>query len=611
MNVLRINVGRKKYYEEKSKEFGPISYSLNYHLNKQTYKLPVMSSMNSVCISTGPFMGLNIPGTHRLIISARSPQIHTFFMSTLGGGSIELSKTGFNTIVIEGKARDKTIVLIKNVKGKLTVFFDKINKIPLNTIKFQQKLIKKYSKTFKGLKYRALVVGAASIKTNMGAVHSVKIRDNKIDYGSEGWAGRGGMGSLLLQAHNVAAVIFGGDYEFKSEINAEKVFNKVFKKNMVKVIYEATDKYRFVDKLGTGGTYGVNFFYQKDKTLWFNWQNMMMDRKVREELYDKYIRHHYLKGFNEEVIKNKSFKTCGEACSAVCKKVWNNRSNDYEPCIACGPLCGIFDRRDMEVFAGAVDDLGFDAIEVGNLTAYVFENVAKGVFKKEAFLMRYKPVMNPDATFKDSKRNARIAAKFVKDLALGKIPVLEKGIRAASKRLKQRSSAVYMSYGRNGVISPNMYFVPGFLVPLPVQGKFHTNYSSGFITPRELGRTSAERAVKELYSEEGGVCRFHRAWSEKLVPILASMMGFKELFARAKRLVKGIIKYNKLAGAEPVYYETKRSKELLYYHITSYLEDNPYDENALGWKKMFEKDFEKTSKKYWSELVKGVEEVIR
>ena len=62
-------------------------------------------------------------------------------------------------------------------------------------------------------------------------------------------------------------------------------------------------------------------------------------------MHEKLILDHYLKQFNEETIQTKQQHTCGEPCTAVCKKMRDEFKKDYEPYQTMGPLCGIFDQR--------------------------------------------------------------------------------------------------------------------------------------------------------------------------------------------------------------------------------------------------------------------------
>ena len=53
--------------------------------------------------------------------------------------------------------------------------------------------------------------------------------------------------------------------------------------------------------------------------------------------------------------------------------------------------------------------------------------------------------------------------------------------------------------------------------PMPMMGKYFTYYGVDFLPPRELGRRSVQRMVYEFFSENSGVCRFHRKWVEAIV----------------------------------------------------------------------------------------------
>ena len=69
---------------------------------------------------------------------------------------------------------------------------------------------------------------------------------------------------------------------------------------------------------------------------------------------------------------------------------------------------------------------------------------------------------------------------------------------------------------------PNQYWVPGMLSPMPMMGKYFVYYGVDFLPPRELGRKCVERMVYELFSENSGVCRFHRKWAEAIVDEIIS-----------------------------------------------------------------------------------------
>jgi glyceraldehyde-3-phosphate dehydrogenase (ferredoxin) len=97
------------------------------------------------------------------------------------------------------------------------------------------------------------------------------------------------------------------------------------------------------------------------------------------------------------------------------------------------------------------------------------------------------------------------------------------GIRTAAHLLDTQYGihtndyAVYTSHGSSGCMIPNQYWVPGMFAPMPIMGKYFVYYGVDYVPPRELGRKCVERMVYELFSENTGVCRFHRKWVEAIV----------------------------------------------------------------------------------------------
>ena len=135
---------------------------------------------------------------------------------------------------------------------------------------------------------------------------------------------------------------------------------------------ESTSKYRYDEKVGTGGTFGVNYATMGGRILAFNYRTIYWTEEERG-LHQKLIVDHYLKQFNEETIVTKQQATCGEPCVAVCKKMNGIYKKDYEPYQTLGPLCGIFDQRAAEKLNHHCDAMGFDAISGGGVLAWLMD----------------------------------------------------------------------------------------------------------------------------------------------------------------------------------------------------------------------------------------------
>ena len=63
---------------------------------------------------------------------------------------------------------------------------------------------------------------------------------------------------------------------------------------------------------------------------------------------------------------------------------------------------------------------------------------------------------------------------------------------------------------------PNQYWNPGMMSGMPMMGKYYVYYGVDFVPPFQLGRKNVERMTYELFSDNTGICRFHRKWSETI-----------------------------------------------------------------------------------------------
>lgn len=608
MKVLTINVSNKECFVSDNEYFSILDYSIDEHLKDKTYESEVFSENNSLIISAGPFTGLGIPGAHRVIISGRSPLTQGFFFSTIGGLGEELYRTSVDSVKIIGKAIKPSVILIKYEKNKLLIEIKEVNELfkiykKNGVFSFQDWLIKKYSSFFKELRYRSIVAGPAGFNTNMGGLSSVRVINDELDYGSEGFAGRGGYGSVMAQAHNVAGIMFGGNFQKEQREDVKNIITSTFNNpNILSIVADKTEKYR------GKGTLLSNYESSENDTLMFNWNSMYWSKEDRVKYYDKLIK----KVFIKEYLKNKIVsKTCGETCPAVCKKSQKLHVKDYEPYSSCGPNLGIFTQEDAEKVVNAVDAMGFDAISFGNLLSCVFEELSNNVLEPDDFKINKKPVFNfKNFKEEDSSHNASIAVELIRLAGFGELQILKKGIRFFSEQ-KNIDSGVYFSFGSHGEISPNEYLRPGFIAPLPLLGKFTTFYDKGFFEPFEIGSKSAERLIKEFYNETLGFCRFHRGWAEKILPLMVNELVNKKIDfdKQIKETINKISKYNILSDSMPVKWVGK-AKNMVYQHLKINMDEFGESETSIKWVKLFNNDYDKALNDYWNDLVDGISSVL-
>jgi len=467
---------------------------------------------------------------------------------------------------------------------------------------------------------RVLATGPASMFTDFGGIASAPIRKGEISF-VDTWAGRGGFGSKLLQEHGIIGIIYGGthiDDDFRDRKVADQWFQDKYNQKLAAKDLEATTKYRFDPKFDTGGTFGVNYASLDERIIAFNYRSIYMSKQERLDIHQKFIVEHYLKQFNEETIRTKQQKTCGEPCVAVCKKMHGKFKKDYEPYQTMGPLCGIFDQRAAELLNHHADTLGFDAISVGGILSWIMECLSEGLIKPEEVGVDAIPVFRPEGfrIVEDSLHNARIGIKLI-DNMLGEAPLIDLslGVRkyarqfVKSGRTDVMDKLVYNAFARRGWIVPNQYWSPGVLSPMAIMGKYYMNYGKEFISPRQLGRENAHRMFMELMLDNLGICRFHRAWAEDIMPqIMGELFGLEKEFLNSLNMIASRINSRNAS----VFWESTRSIDFVEQFLRKkHVEDGVNDPELLEWIARFEADKKQAALDFWYEMHKGSHEMLR
>jgi glyceraldehyde-3-phosphate dehydrogenase (ferredoxin) len=381
---------------------------------------------------------------------------------------------------------------------------------------------------------------------------------------------------------------------------------------------EATLKYRFDPKFGTGGTFGANFATLGGRMLAFNYRSIYMSEAERLELHERFIVNHYLKQFNSETIETKSQRTCGEPCSAACKKMRGEYKKDYEPYQTLGPLCGIFDQRAVELLNHPADALGFDAISAGGVLAWLMECLAEGHLSPADLGVSERPVFQLEgfSVESDSMHNARLGVALL-DAIIAHRGVLDlsEGARKLARHLaRERGTRVldpflYTAFARKGWMVPNQYWTPGVLSPMAIMGKYYMHYEADFLSPRELGRRSAQRLRAEMILDDLGMCRFRRKWAEEMLPeVMDSLWGMRERFlAHIDRTASRINSRN-----ASVYWESRRNIDFVHRFLERRREvDGDPSPELLSWLERFRRDPGEAALGFWFETLKGIHESLR
>jgi glyceraldehyde-3-phosphate dehydrogenase (ferredoxin) len=629
---LTIHLNNGNWYIrpiEGEKVLGPIDYGW------QRYN----SYPDSFTFGEGLLAGSSIPGTRRLVFTSWSPQWEGFYVSSIGGAAFTFHGVGVNYVALRGSAQTPSVLILNHKQGEIQVRLEPINVDPLwsgyanpegkRLIGFyalQQALFDRYSNEYAPNKLRIFCVGPASRYTIEGAIGSSPVRKGMLSPVVD-WAGRGGLGSRLLQFHNIVGCVFGGEWEdpdLRDSAEIDTYFMEHFGHKTIQTDIALTEKYRYFPEFETGGTFGVNMREMNEHILSFNYSSIYASSEDRLKQHSNFILDHYLKQFNEETIKTKSFQHCGEPCPVVCKKMRDDYKKDYEPYHALGPQIGVFDQHAAEKINDYVDAMGFDAIQCGGTLAWIMELIADGLIPPEDFgfppaeklKFKFVSTTNEFDVVNDSIMNADYAVEIVYALLFdARCEVFRRGIRVAAHDLDRRygiasrDRAVYIAHGEEGCMVPNQYWVPGMFSPMPIMGKYYVYYGGEFLAPAVLGKKNVERMTYELFSDNSGICRFHRKWAESITDeILSSHYGLNlDYKAHQFNLAREI---NDREGVKGVPWESERVIDLIHLFLKFWKREGLKNPELDSWLERFQQDKPAAGLAFWRDIARGIAETF-
>jgi glyceraldehyde-3-phosphate dehydrogenase (ferredoxin) len=574
---------------------------------------------------TGPIAGSFVPGSNRLVVTGWSPCWDTFYPSTIGGAGLPWDGLGVNYMVVSGRAPSPSVLCVKNLAGTIMVSVEPIDaeaawrgeprdEGEIGLYALMHRVHKAHSDECQAA--RVLCVGPAAARTRSGAIGSAPIKKGVIT-NIDTWAGRGGLGSRLFQHHNLVAIVYGGDYEDVDLTDRKAVdaaFDARFGKPLKLVDFEKTVKYRFDPKFKTGGTFGSNYHSLRERALSFNYTSVNFADEQRVRIHERLIAGHYLKQFDEEIVAKQKNFNCGEPCGAVCKKVDGKFKKDYEPYQAMGPLAGVFDQRAAERLTRFADAQGFDAIQIGGEVSWVMECLVRGWLGESETGIAERPDWEPDTLdpVAGSAHNAAIAERIIRWIVDDpRAAPMRSGLRVGSRAVggQAAEAAVYNANGPDhGCMVPNQYWVPGMFAPVPVMGRYYLNYQYEWLPPRELGRSCADRMVKEMMLDNYGMCRFHRGWAEELLPELVNQ--FHGITVDANQHHRSLaLEMNATNAAQP--WQTERVIDMIHTYLLKYREDGPPEAGLDIWIDRFNQDKRSAALAYWQEMRVGFDEGLQ
>jgi len=601
-------------------------YGLDRYFGPVDLGIHMTSEYRSLNFGVGIFAGSILPGSNRLLVTGFSPCWQGYYISSMGGAGLVFDNLGINMLSLVGKAPAPSILYLNRDHGEEI----EVEVVPINVeavwksgrtgvYSLMDRVYEMFGSRYKN-DPRILVTGPAALYSDMGGIMSVPISKGKLSY-VDTWAGRGGFGSAMVRDHGIVAIIYGGtvvDEDFRDSRVADEWFRNKYNLRLAQKDLDTTGKYRYDEKVGTGGTFGVNYATLGGRVLAFNYRTIFWTEEERNKLHQNFILDHYLRQFNDETIAARQQATCGEPCVAVCKKMNGIYKKDYEPYQTMGPLCGIFDQRAAEKLNHHCDAMGFDGISGGGVLAWLMDLLDVNILTREELGVTRSPRWDTENfdIVDDSMHNADLGCELI-DAILERRGILDfrEGVRKWS-RIHSRAKGtalhdrmVYIAFGRRGWMVPNQYWVSGVLAPMTIMGKYYMIYSYDFISPRTLGRMCADRMKKELILDNLGVCRFHRGWAEELLPdVMGSLYDCRERFLRAVDVLASRLN----SCNSPIFLESERDIDYLHTFLKRKKEiDNDRHPELASWLDKFDRDRTDAARDFWYETLKGIDESLR
>ena len=143
-----------------------------------------------------------------------------------------------------------------------------------------------------------------------------------------------------------------------------------------------------------------------------------------------------------------------------------------------------------------------------------------------------------------------------------------------------------------------------------MMGKYFVYYGFDYLPPRLLGRRCVERMVYELFSENTGVCRFHRKWVEAIVDeIISAHYQFPvDYKAHQFELARQVYE---MEGSGSTFWESERTIEIIRQYLEKWDRLGLKDPDLLTWISRFRADRWEAARAYWEEIRTGIMEAFQ
>jgi aldehyde:ferredoxin oxidoreductase len=264
--------------------------------------------------------------------------------------AVHMRRAGYDAVIVDGKAERPTVL---HVKDDVVEFLDASDLWGLNSFEVENRLRKSFGR----------LAGIVSI--GQGGENLVNFACVVSQEGRAG--GRPGMGAVMGSKNLKALVIEGsGNVPVAKPLEFRKLGLAGYREILAK------PNYKFWKRVGTLGTVD-----------WANMNSVLPTCNYREGVFSDAEK---INGFSAESIKvaNRGCPNCNMTCGNVVKDSENLDSElDYENVAMLGSNIGLGNMAQVSTLNRMADELGLDAISLGNVLGFAFEASEKGLLSEK------------------------------------------------------------------------------------------------------------------------------------------------------------------------------------------------------------------------------------
>jgi len=310
---------------------------------------------NELIFAVGPLTGTSSPTSGRMSVSTKSPLTGTILDANAGGNwGVEFKRAGYDALVLEGRAKEPSVVVIDDDGIKIERAPEAWGKGVHQATEFLSE--------FNGGKYKVACIGPAG--ENLVLISSIMF-DKTGDGRRGGVAARGGLGAVMGSKRLKAVLVNGSRKVSVYDQDGLKFFVAETRKKL----NESPITSRALPRFGTDVLMNViNAHGMLPVRNFQRGQSDMAERVSGERI-------------TETILDRRSAcYGCPIGCGRKTKT--ENESGDgpeYETVFALGPECGIFDLSKIAEANYLCNDLGLDTISIGVTIGCAMELQQRGI----------------------------------------------------------------------------------------------------------------------------------------------------------------------------------------------------------------------------------------